>query len=152
MPRKSGGGFGKILEQLIKVDECWQWLGATDKDGYGKITYEYKTWQVHRLAFFLYHGRLTEENVCHSCDNRLCCNPNHLFLGTQADNIKDAMSKNRNPKGMTHGRCKLTDSEVLDIREKYATGNYTQQELANQSYVSAGLISKITRFELRRNC
>lgn len=75
---------------------CLEWPGATDHNGYGKIHYEGRTVQVHRLVWTLTYGPLPRsKKVCHSCDNPLCCNLGHLFVGTQHENQHDAIEKGR---------------------------------------------------------
>ena len=94
-------------------DECWPWKAAVDKDGYGRITLEYRSEQAPRLAFFLDHGYWP--NVCrHSCDNPPCCNPKHLLDGTHADNSADKISRGRfkgAQPGERHHASKISDHQ-----------------------------------------
>lgn len=93
--------YGSLQERFnskfnIDDDNCWLWTGSLDKDGYGFLMYEGKAIKAHRYAFILNRGEIPEDlQICHSCDIRNCVNPNHLFLGTQKDNMQDAMKKGR---------------------------------------------------------
>ena len=87
-------------------NECWEWLASTDGKGYGKFKYNGRYEGAHRVAYRLAVGPIPiAKLVMHVCDNRPCCNPTHLRLGTQSDNIHDAMSKGRFTGGrIKHGR------------------------------------------------
>jgi len=125
-------------------DECWEWLGALKGRGYGRISIHNRSWYVHRVTWVLTYGPVPEGLlVCHHCDNPSCCNPYHLFLGTHADNMADAAEKGRTTR-------KLTNEEVLDIRQLYATGEWTQQDLADAFDVHRATISRITSGSRRR--
>jgi len=108
------------------TDGCWIWTGNRDRCGYGVFYRHGKRPKTHRLAFEEFYGPVTGElRVCHSCDNPPCVNPEHFFIGTQADNIGDMCSKERQPRGITHGMAKLTEHEVLTIREMHRNGQRT---------------------------
>ena len=89
----------KRLMKKIKINHdtgCWEWQAATARHGYGATIYKGKLIPAHRLFYLLYKGKI--ENglyVCHSCDNPCCVNPEHLWLGTQKDNMKDMVKKGR---------------------------------------------------------
>jgi len=95
--------FELTLEERIKANidiientNCWNWMGAKACHGYGCINYNYKTQRVHRLSYTTFVGLIPDGmSVCHRCDNKLCCNPEHLFLGTHQDNMKDMIEKRR---------------------------------------------------------
>lgn len=79
-------------------DDCWEWTGGINPNGYGRIgSHKYgEQYSTHRLAYKLTHGEITDGLfVLHSCDNRKCCNPAHLFLGTHKDNVADMINKGR---------------------------------------------------------
>ena len=89
-------------------DECWPWTGAINRQGYGKVSSHGRWLRAPRVAWYLAHGEQPPAFVCHSCDNPLCCNPAHLWIGTSLDNNRDAVAKGRNiaakRKAQTH--CK----------------------------------------------
>lgn len=81
---------------LVDKNGCWNWLYGKDKDGYGKITFKYKSYRTHRLVYENIYGEIPKGKlVLHKCDNKSCCNPEHLFLGTQKDNVHDCIKKGR---------------------------------------------------------
>lgn len=83
--------------------------------------------------------------ILHKCDNRICVNPDHLFEGTAKDNTKDMLNKNRMAKGEGHGNTLLKYEQILEIRELYKTGNYTQYKLSEIYNVTQSCISQIIR-------
>ena len=90
--------------------ECWPWLDGKSDRGYGKFGNNGRNLRAHRVAYFLGTGEipLSDMGVCHACDNPPCCNPDHLFLGTQANNVRDAMAKGRHSCQL---RTCMTDEE-----------------------------------------
>ena len=126
--------------KIQSKSECWPWLKADDGCyGYGHIRDGSKDLKAHRVAFTLSKGSIPiGMNVLHHCDNPKCCNPDHLFLGTHADNAKDRKLKGRNGdhKGSANGRAKLTETDVLEIRELFAAGNTSFSALGRQFEVS----------------
>lgn len=104
---------------------CWIWGGAMGKTGYGTMIYNFKATRAHRIAYQIYKGLITDPkmNVLHKCDVRCCVNPDHLFLGTQLENMKDRNVKGRTAKGSNASNAKLTEIGVIVIREASKNGH-----------------------------
>jgi hypothetical protein len=142
----------KTIERFIsKINkrsplECWEWSRGKDKWGYGQFKIGFKQHKSHRVAYFLHHGRISNTKcICHKCDNPACCNPRHLWEGTDADNVFDRDAKNRRiaARGEKHGRRKLTDIAVKKIRDLCALGNMKQSVIGSIFGVSQAVISGI---------
>lgn len=133
---------------ILEENDCWNWLAGGRGVGYGCFKYNGKAIDSHRMAWFLTYGEFPNLLVCHSCDNRACCNPNHLFLGTYSDNAKDAFKKGRRkaPENKTRGEnrynSKLKDRDVIEIKNLLNNG-IGGSELARKFNVTRGLISNI---------
>lgn len=143
----------EILLQHIKINPktgCWEWQGACSSGGYGSIARHRKTMKTHRLSYELYKGPIPEGlYVLHTCDNPKCCNPEHLYAGTQLENMTDMDRKGRrnppkgdrnamksNPfKGERNGNSKLKGADVLKIRRLLNEGK-SKSEIARMFGVS----------------
>lgn len=132
--------------KYIPVTEtgCWLWIGGHYRNGYGTFTMPHRTsCKAHRASWVLHNGSIPEDlQVLHKCDVRACVNPNHLFLGTNADNRIDCVKKGR----MNHP-ARLTVEQVKEIRSMRASG-VTTQILSDKFQISAGYVRAIV---LRRN-
>ena len=96
---------------------CWEWQGGKMTWGYANIRRGGKWFRAHRKSYELFVAAIPKGlNVLHHCDNRGCLNPEHLFLGTQKDNMQDAAIKGRTMRGERHTSCRLTANKVLLIR------------------------------------
>lgn len=122
---------------------CWLWFGSGTNDGYGQIGIDGRNHLAHRISFELHYGKISPDTkVLHSCDLPCCVNPEHLFLGTQADNMADMVKKKRHARlrGEAHGRAKLTDDDVRTIRR---FSGRTHAAIAADFGVSDVLVSQI---------
>lgn len=122
---------------------CWVWVGSHIPEGYGALWVDGQQLGAHRVSWELHRGEIPKGLcVLHKCDNRSCVNPDHLFLGTKLDNIRDAKEKGRNARGASHGSAKLTDDDVVSIRRRRAAGE-SGKKLAAAFGVSDTMIYKI---------
>ena len=126
---------------------CWEWTASKQRGGYGQINVGGKAGKplrAHRVSYSIFCGEIPDGlHVLHKCDNRACVNPEHLFLGTNADNQADMDAKGRRVnvplKGEANGACKLTRAEVIAIR----SANSTQRALAAQFGISRSQVHNI---------
>ncbi len=135
----------KILKSiLINDNDCWIWQKAKHRQGYGNLSYKRIPRLAHRVCWEVYFGEIPENiKVCHKCDNPSCVNPEHLFLGTQKDNVRDGIEKGRyENRAMGKRRNKLNYDEVLDIKRLNSEG-MTRKELQKKYSVSPTCIAKI---------
>ncbi len=127
--------------EIADEDTCWLWLGATQLQGYGVFSANSKTTLAHRYSYQLHKGPIGNLCVLHFCDNPGCVNPNHLFLGTQSNNMQDMHNKNR------HNKRKLTLKQLEEIRRKYIPRIYSQRELAKEYNVAQITIFDIVNYQ-----
>lgn len=134
-------------------DACWNWEGTLTQYGYGiahagVVEGKAKSIRAHILSFALSNPTENVEKgfVLHRCNNRRCCNPTHLYLGDHRQNMADAREANQSR--LTNHPRKLTEKEVVAIRELYATGEFPQWRLADRFGVSQYTICCVVRGEL----
>jgi len=129
------------------ADDCWNWTGGILGSGYGQFTLvDHKSTPAHRFAYELVKGNIPDGLfVCHACDNRRCCNPTHLWLGTNKDNMQDMVRKGRNAvrKGSDANTSKFTNEQVRQIRSDYADGKYTKKDLRSMYKVTKATIERM---------
>ena len=127
-------------------DECWEWTAERNHRGYGRVKLNKVRYSAHRIAYKLAKGDPGNLFVCHSCDNPKCCNPNHLWLGTQADNVHDCVKKGRlvDNRGERSGNHILTERQVRAIKAALIPSVFGVSKLLAQKYgVSPQLICDI---------
>lgn len=138
--------FWGRVEKEGHPKECWEWKGATTK-GHGTIRISRKQYYTHRLSWEIHYGSPGTLDVLHQCDNGRCVNPEHLFLGTQQDNMQDMNKKGRRRtrplRGEENSQSKLTWDEVREIRIRYSNGGVTIRQLSQDYGVSPGTIGFI---------
>lgn len=122
----------------ISIDSethCWNWKGAINSNGYGVVKLPNGNKSAHRYSWMIHKGEILNGMfILHKCDNTLCVNPEHLFLGTQKDNLGDMASKGRSAHGERHGQHKLKDETVLEMVRRYKAGEFRSMRSASLSY------------------
>jgi hypothetical protein len=109
----------KIEKHITRIPEsgCWIWMSTIENSGYGRVCDGKKPFYAHRVAYEQKYGSIPNGKMAlHHCDIRCCVNPDHLFIGSQKDNMIDKMLKNRQAKGEKHGNSRLTESQALEAK------------------------------------
>jgi len=157
--RKRGLNPHKYIAERIEIDDngCWLWTGAVSSGGYGRAVFQQEATGAHRFSWIAHEGMIPEGMcVCHTCDVRKCVNPEHLWLGTTAENQRDCTAKKRrahgprngrstspetSPRGERHGRARLNPSMVREIRS--LRGKVSQSALGRRFGVPQTAISAV---------
>jgi len=133
----------RFLSKTKRAGDCLEWQAHRNQHGYGTFRIGQKSWLAHRASWMIFKeqdpGSL---KVLHKCDNPACVNADHLFLGTQEDNIADMVRKGRHIKGETVENSKLTEADVLEIR-RLARNGWLQKDIAKKFQVSRPCISRL---------
>jgi HNH endonuclease len=138
--------------QVQKSAGCWEWQGCRSDKGYGFFKYQGKQWRAHRLSWTFLHGPIPAgKQLNHHCDNPACVNPDHLYLGDQKQNRRDAMARGRTARGRAqgmhtrpearrvgehNGNSKLTFAQILEIRRRFFAREATAMQLAREHGVA----------------
>lgn len=127
----------KFWNNFEITDDCWEWTAAKNRDGYGQFWLNGKQHLAHRFSFeFFFFESPAGKSVCHTCDNSSCVNPNHLYLGTTATNMRDKALRFRGNRGEKHNMARLTEADVLSIRAEYAKGGISVYAIAKKYKVN----------------
>lgn len=137
----------KLLSNIVKNGECWELNSATGTHGYSAFSFNQERDLSHRFSFKIFKGDIPQGHfVLHKCDNRKCCNPDHLFSGTQRENIRDCMDKKRDKK-----KTKLSYEKVIEIRILTLINNLGHKSIAEHYGVSRPMVSCIHSLSRRGN-
>lgn len=141
----------RFWSHVDRSGECWLWTARRSRQGYGHFQVDGCPRQAHRVAFWLTYGHAPDGLVVrHTCDERACVRPDHLVLGTQADNCRDAVERRRHSFGERNGQSKLTDVDVCEIRFRSVCGE-RQADIARAFGVSGTTIRNVVKRRLWRH-
>lgn len=123
--KSEGRTMARFLSKVKKTDTCWVWVACRDKHGYGRFGLGGRVIRAYRASWILHNGPIPEgAHVLHKCDNPPCVRPDHLYLGTHKDNMRDMRVRKRasGPKGTNNYNCRLTPKAAIDIYQRYVAG------------------------------
>ena len=139
------------LEERFRVTPgCWIWIGSLSPKGYGKLQIGNHHYRAHRVSYYVYNGEFDDALlVMHKCDNPSCVNPDHLTLGTNADNMKDKADKKRSAAGANHGMAKLSADEREQVKDLLKCRLFSYRKIGEFYDVTVGSIMTVVK-EMRR--
>jgi hypothetical protein len=141
--------WGRVLRGSSA--DCWEWQGAVSNNGYGHLIVCTKTVSAHRFSYEIMYGDIPAGcQICHSCDNRKCVNPAHLFAGTRQANMNDMLAKQRQSHGDRHPNALYSNELVARIRGRWDAGGVSKRGLAREFGISNSHMCAILNRARRR--
>lgn len=143
IPNKYTRFLSKVETFGFDPEKCWPWRGGSKGNGYGNVRDKKTNVSAHRRSYELFVSRDIPDgmDVCHTCDNRWCVNPDHLFLGTRKQNVDDMISKGRGAGGC---RKHLTEKQVQEVKQRLLSGHQPRR-IANQMGLNYHTVTSIRR-------
>ncbi len=134
----------RLMEKVLDGEQCWEWRGSLNNYGYGAFWHKNKYDYAPRVSYEVFLGEIPEGKfVLHNCDNPLCVNPHHLFIGTHQDNMADMVAKGRSRRGEVNRFSKLKTEQVIEILRLYKNGFTNKTALGKRFSVAHTTINKI---------
>lgn len=134
--------FWEKVRLTADTARCWEWQGCRLKTGYGTTSLFNKKTRAHRMAFYFANGYMPKHFVLHSCDNRLCVNPNHLSEGDAARNLREMSERGRSYHGNRHHFCKITEADAIRVKAMLSDG-VPQADIAREFGIVQSAVSRI---------
>lgn len=126
--------------------DCWEWQAFKLPGGYGKFQHSGRSLLAHRVALQIRIGPIPKGMLaCHSCDNRSCCNPEHLFIGSYSDNRRDCDDKGRHAHGSKSPASRTNEADVIQMRLDYAAGGYSFVTLGAKYGIGHSTVEEILK-------
>lgn len=137
----------RFWSKVEKSDGCWEWQGFKNAHGYGRFYFRGAASRAHRVAWILTHGAIPAgQHVLHSCDNPGCVRPEHLHLGTHAENMGEMFARNRRRRTPEiNNAWKLTPAQANEIRSRYAAGGTSYRKLALEYGITPAYVGQVVR-------